>query len=176
MPFVKFTKRLNAITGEIASWVIFLMMLLAVADAVGRYTLHITIFGAQDLTQLMMVVVVFLGFGLLAEEDGNVRIEILYQKFSPKLKAIMNIFAWVIGIVSYSFVAYRLLLRALSVFENHNATTITLNISLAPFLLIASVGCILMILQLASNIILNAMTLMGKDAELKEIEEGGENK
>ena len=176
MPFVKFTKRLNAITGEIASWVIFLMMLLAVVDAVGRYTLHITIFGAQDLTQLMMVVVVFLGFGLLAEEDGNVRIEILYQKFSPKLKAIMNIFAWVIGIVSYSFVAYRLLLRALSVFENHNATTITLNISLAPFLLIASVGCILMILQLVSNIILNVMTLMGKDAELKEIEEGGEDK
>ena len=59
-------------------------------------------------------------------------------------------------------VACRLFLRALSVFEKQNATTITLNISLAPFLLIAAIGCGLMVLQLISNIILNAMTLAGK--------------
>ncbi len=162
MIFVKITKQINKFTAEIASWVVFLMMLLSVADAVGRYVFKVTVFGAQDITQLMMVIVVFLGFGLLAEEDGNVRIEILYQHFSQKLKAVANIFAWIVGIAAYSMVAYRLFLRALSVFEKQNATTITLNISLAPFLLIAAIGCGLMVLQLISNIILNAMTLAGK--------------
>lgn len=121
MIFVKITKQINKFTAEIASWVVFLMMLLSVADAVGRYVFKVTVFGAQDITQLMMVIVVFLGFGLLAEEDGNVRIEILYQHFSPKLKAVANIFAWIVGIAAYS-----------------------------------------MVLQLISNIILNAMTLAGK--------------
>ena len=159
MIFVKITKQINKFTAEIASWVVFLMMLLSVADAVGRYVFKVTVFGAQDITQLMMVIVVFLGFGLLAEEDGNVRIEILYQHFSPKLKVVANIFAWIVGIAAYSMVLF---LRALSVFEKQNATTITLNISLAPFLLIAAIGCGLMVLQLISNIILNAMTLAGK--------------
>ena len=101
MFFVKATKFINKITSEIASWIVFMMMLLAVADVAGRYIFGASIFGAQDITQLMMVIVVFLGFGIQAEEDGNVRIEILYQHFGPKLKAVMNIFAWLIGIAGY---------------------------------------------------------------------------
>lgn len=173
MFFVKITKFINKITSEIASWVVFLMMLLAVADVAGRYIFGASIFGAQDITQLMMVVIVFLGFGLQAEEDGNVRIEILYQKFGPKLKAIMNIFAWLIGIAAYSLITYRLYLRAMSIFVKHNASTMSLGISLAPFLMIAAIGCGLLVLQLVSNIILDVVALCGKSAETGELEEGG---
>lgn len=168
MAFIKLTKSINRITSELASWVIFAMMLLAVADTVGRYAFKSSIFGAQDITQLMMVVVVFFGFGLVAEEDGNVRIEILYQHFSRKLKAAMNIFAWVLGIAAYSIVSYKLLMRALMVFEKQNASTMTLGISLAPFLLIAAVGCFLLLLQLISNIILNVMDLREKNPQTEE--------
>ena len=56
MIFVKITKQINKFTAEIASWVVFLMMLLSVADAVGRYVFKVTVFGAQDITQLMMVI------------------------------------------------------------------------------------------------------------------------
>ena len=175
MFFVKITKLINKITSEIASWTVFMMMLLAVADVAGRYIFGASIFGAQDITQLMMVVIVFFGFGLQAEEDGNVRIEILYQKFGPKLKATMNIFAFLIGIGAYSLITYRLYLRAMSVFVKHNASTISLGISLAPFLLVAAVGCGLMVIQLVSNIILNVMTLCGKSADAGELEEGGNN-
>ena len=168
MFFVKATKFINKITSEIASWIVFMMMLLAVADVAGRY-----IFGAQDITQLMMVIVVFLGFGVQAEEDGNVRIEILYQHFGPKLKAVMNIFAWLIGIAGYSLITYRLYLRAMSIFVKHNASTITLGISLAPFLLIAAIGCGLMVLQLVSNIILNVMELCGKNTDTDVLKDGG---
>jgi len=163
MIIVKITRFLNKITSEIASWFVFLMMILAVVDVVGRYVFKSSIFGSQDLTQLMMVIVVFLGFGIEAEEDKNVRIEILYQYFGKKLKAVMNILAWLVGISVYAVVAYRLYFRAMNVFIKHNASTMTLSISLAPFLLIAAIGCLLMILQLVSNIILNGMTLCGKE-------------
>jgi TRAP-type C4-dicarboxylate transport system permease small subunit len=173
MFFVKATKFINKITSEIASWIVFMMMLLAVADVAGRYIFGASIFGAQDITQLMMVIVVFLGFGVQAEEDGNVRIEILYQHFGPKLKAVMNIFAWLIGIAGYSLITYRLYLRAMSIFVKHNASTITLGISLAPFLLIAAIGCGLMVLQLVSNIILNVMELCGKNSDTDALKDGG---
>lgn len=173
MGFVKLTRFLNKVTAEIASWVIFFMMFLAVGDVFGRYVLKKSIFGAQDITQLMMVVLVFLGLGFVAQEDGNVRIEILYQHFSAKLKAGMNILAWLIGIAIYSLVSYRMFTRAMSIFAKHNASTMTLNISLAPFLLLAAIGCGLMILQLVSNIILNIMTLCGKTPEHGTVE-GGE--
>ena len=91
MIIVKITRFLNKITSEIASWFVFLMMILAVVDVVGRYVFKSSIFGSQDLTQLMMVIVVFLGFGIEAEEDKNVRIEILYQYFGKKLKAVMSL-------------------------------------------------------------------------------------
>lgn len=163
MILIKITKFINKITSEIASWFVFLMMMLAVVDVIGRYLFKASIFGSQDLTQLMMVIVVFLGFGIEAEEDGNVRIEIFYQHFPKKLKAAMNILAWAVGIAAYSMVAYRLYLRAMSVFVKHNASTMTLGISLAPFLLIAALGCFFMVLQLLSNIVADVMTLCGRD-------------
>lgn len=52
---------------------------------------------------------------------------------------------------------------------------LSLGISLAPFLLVAAVGCGLMVIQLVSNIILNVMTLCGKSADAGELEEGGNN-
>lgn len=171
MIIIKLTRLMNRITSEIASWFVFLMMMLAVVDVIGRYVFKSSIFGSQDLTQLMMVIVVFLGFGIEAEEDGNVRIEILYQHFPKKLKAVMNILAWLLGMAAYGMVSYRLYLRAMSVFARHNASTMTLGISLAPFLLIAAIGCFLMVLQLLSNIIIDMMALGGRDlrAEAKAL-------
>lgn len=175
MKFVKLTKLINKVSSEIASWFVFIMMLLAVVDVLGRYLFKHSIFGAQDLTQLMMVIVVFLGFGLQAEEDGNVRIEILYQYFSPKLKAVMNTFAWLIGGTIYSLVTYKLFMRALNVFIKQNASTMTLDISLAPFLLIAALGCGMLVLQMISNIILEIMVLSGKAPKTDALAEGGNN-
>ena len=91
----------------------------------------------------------------------------------PKLKAVMNIFAWLIGIAGYSLITYRLYLRAMSIFVKHNASTITLGISLAPFLLIAAIGCGLMVLQLVSNIILNVMELCGRNSDTDALKDGG---
>jgi TRAP-type C4-dicarboxylate transport system permease small subunit len=159
--FIRLTKFINKITSEIASWTVFLMMMLAIVDVIGRYVFKNSIFGAQDITQLMMVVIVFCGFGIEAETDGNVRVEILYQKFSEKVKAVINILGMLVGGVAYSLVAYRLYLRAMNVFAKNNASTITLNISLAPFLLIAAVGCMLMVLQFLSNIIINVYAIAG---------------
>lgn len=169
----KIIKLLNKVSSEVASWVVFFMMAVAVIDVVGRYVFKSSLVGSQDLTQLMMVLVVYFGLGCEAEDDGNVRIEIFYNHFSNKKKAIANIISYVLGLAMYLTVAYKLLSRSLSVFARNNAKTMTLGISLAPFLMIAAIGCFILSLQLVANIIENIRVLRTKETHTDRIAEGG---
>ena len=87
--------RVDSITGLMGSlftglnWVpvifVFIMMFLTAADVLGRYIFSRPIYGAQDVTELMLVVIVFFGIPYLQFVKGHIKVELLFSRLSTKI-------------------------------------------------------------------------------------------
>jgi TRAP-type C4-dicarboxylate transport system permease small subunit len=71
--------------------VLILMMLLTVADVSLRYAFSKPILGVVELSEYLMVAVVYLALPLCAFRGGNARVEILAVLFPPGLLRIVDI-------------------------------------------------------------------------------------
>lgn len=82
-------------------------------DVVMRYSFHNSSVGMQEMEWHLFSVVILFGLGYALKEEAHVRVDFLYDNFSPKTKAIINIvgtllflfpFALLIIFGSYEFV------------------------------------------------------------------------
>lgn len=78
-----------------------------------RYSFHNSSVGMQEMEWHLFSVVILFGLGYALKEEAHVRVDFLYDNFSPKTKAIINIvgtllflfpFALLIIFGSYEFV------------------------------------------------------------------------
>ena len=84
-----------------------LSMLLTTADVVWRYFLNHSIVAAHDVTELMMVVVVFLGLAYTASVKGHIRVDLLISKLSERAQAILDSITTIFSIVIFAVMAWR---------------------------------------------------------------------
>ncbi|MFO1188221.1 MAG: TRAP transporter small permease [Alphaproteobacteria bacterium] len=77
MPLLlKIVRTVDSILGTVVATIVFLMMALIVADAIGR-ALHIPIPGVVEITEeYLMIAVVFLSLGLTQSAGQHIKIEI----------------------------------------------------------------------------------------------------
>jgi TRAP-type C4-dicarboxylate transport system permease small subunit len=148
---------------QISGWSVFVMMLVCLVDVIGRLFKH-PLMGATDLVQILMVLAIFPVLGFIQAQDGNSKVELLSSHFSPRIKSVCNIFNSIIGLGISAILGYRLMLRAITTFQKHNFATMTLQIDLAPFLIIAAIGVFLLCIQFAIDLVSN----LKKVFEVKE--------
>lgn len=75
-------------TSKIVSLLIFLMMIITTVEVVGRYVFnHPTVWAWPINRQIFGVFILFAGIYAMSKED-HIKVEILYNHFSPKMKKI----------------------------------------------------------------------------------------
>ena len=80
--------------------IIVLLMMLAVTNEVfTRYFLHRPILGVIEVTETMILWVVFLGATWLLREDGYVRMEIVVSRLKPAVQTLLTIITSIIGAI-----------------------------------------------------------------------------
>ena len=84
----KFTETM----GKVISWLTLLMVLLTFIIVVMRYGFNIGSIAMQELVLYFHGLVFMLGAAYTLKGDGHVRVDIFYQRFSTKKKALVNIF------------------------------------------------------------------------------------
>ncbi len=92
-PVEKFCRRLDAINmavGKAISWVSLLMVLVVTVDVIFRYIFNITFVFVQELEWHLFGVLFLIGAGYTLLYDAHVRVDVFYQNFPPKLKALVN--------------------------------------------------------------------------------------
>lgn len=67
----------DAVLGVAASLLLMAMMLLTVVDVVGRYVFNRPLAGAFEVTELLLVVLIFAGLPLVAYADGHVTMDFI---------------------------------------------------------------------------------------------------
>ena len=125
-------KRLEAILGVVAAVALFAMMTLTFADVIGRKLLHTSIPGSLEVTELLMLVVIFTALPLTSLHGEHVFFDLLDVLLPARLRM------WQQGIANLACVAL-LMPAAWLVWQRAGRTlsdgdvTAQLGITVAPF-------------------------------------------
>ena len=89
--FIDIIDRINERLGKIFGFLIVAMMIVIVYDICMRYFFTKPTSWGMELSTLLQVGVVFLGGGYCLLHGGHVKVDIVYGRFSPRRKAIIDL-------------------------------------------------------------------------------------
>ena len=87
----KYFDRFSDVMGWVAGVLTLVMLLNVFYDAIVRYFFNTGSIGLQEMEWHLFAMVFLFGIAYALKEDGHVRVDVLYDRFSPQWKAIVNI-------------------------------------------------------------------------------------
>ena len=127
------------------------MTTVTVADVTGRYLLNRPLPGALELSELLMVFVVFGAFAVTELRNGHVDIDVVVTKMSSRGRALSETFAALLSTAFWGAITWRTALHAQNVWRG-GETTPNLGLPIAPFVWIAAAGTLLFTLALVAKV------------------------
>lgn len=128
------------------------MMLLTVADVCLRYLLRQPILGSLELTQFMLVSLVFLAMAYTQVKKGHVRLDTFFERLPPTVQAVINSAAYLLSIGLISLATWQSIVYAQYLWQQ-GIISETLRIPVYPFLLVVAFGSALLCLALIADLI-----------------------
>ncbi len=127
--------------------VIFALMLMTVADVVGRklagaVPLAAPVRGSYELTEFALIIIIFCSVGYTQLRRGHISINIITSRLSARAQAIMNATTTLMGVVLFAFVAWQSIVYAGRLYDGGNVSAVLL-IPQYPFAIIVAVGSII---------------------------------
>ena len=161
--YTKYVDALNRLVGKFAMYLMFGMMLILLYASFSRSLLNSPVVWAVEMAQFTMAAYYLLGGGYSVILRGHVRMDVLYSRWSPRTKAILDsltsfFLLFYLGMLLYggiSSTAYSLEYAQ----KNYSAWAPPLS----PIKIIMVVGIVLMILQCVSRLIKDVSKVMGVD-------------
>jgi len=147
-------QKVSKVAAIIAAIVLAIMMLVTVADVVGRYFFLSPIKGTWEIVGLLLVCAGTWGLGYCQVQKGHISITVLLQRFSGRIQAIIRSATYLIGLVGFSLLCWRMFLmteRYLTTMKDY--VTDTLEIPYPPFMAMLTIGTGIMALILIVDLV-----------------------
>jgi TRAP-type C4-dicarboxylate transport system permease small subunit len=125
----------------------FAMLVLVVANVIGRYLFNAPITGAFEITESLLVVVIMLGLGLTQYHDGHIRVTILTRRMPPAWARLAKICALLLGAVFFAWCAYASWKFAYESYSFNEQEWGTITFPLYPFKFVVFLGVVLLGIQ-----------------------------
>ncbi len=87
----QFFMRINRISGKILTIVLLLMTINVFYDVIMRYFFHNSSVGMQEMEWHLFSIIILFGVSVALLDEGHVRVDFLYDRYTPKRKALINI-------------------------------------------------------------------------------------
>ena len=123
--------------------IVFLIMILTVADVAGRFFLNLPVKGSMEILEILMVLSIFPTFAWIEHQDSHLRVDLLTCRMSPGGQAVMDVFAKMTSLVFLYTLTWELWVQSLSKYHNGEATLI-LQLPLYPFFMVATLSLLLL--------------------------------
>jgi TRAP-type mannitol/chloroaromatic compound transport system permease small subunit len=94
------------LVGRIASWIVFLLALTMGANVLLRYGFSLGWIWAQELEWHLFVPICLIGMSYALRHGEHVRVDILFARFSPRGKLVVDIFAAVLAMAFCAIVIW----------------------------------------------------------------------
>jgi TRAP-type C4-dicarboxylate transport system permease small subunit len=130
---------ITRLCAQLGSITLALLMFLTVADVFSRYLLNMPVPGTFELTEMSMVLIVFLALGLAEHDREHIALDLAYNYFSPGFKKITDCFVELINLTVVGAICWQLYAYSNRMAEG-NYTTAVLKLPIHPFVLVALIG------------------------------------
>ena len=100
---MKFIDNITKYTAYITAFILALLVILVVYDATSRYLFSEGSTALQELEWHFFDVVILLSIAYTLRNNAHVRVDIFYEKFSAKTKALINILSFILFVLPLSF-------------------------------------------------------------------------
>jgi TRAP-type C4-dicarboxylate transport system permease small subunit len=149
------------------------MMLFVTAGVFGRYILNKPIKGDIELQEFMMVVIVFAAMAYATTVKQHVFVELLVARLKGRTLAIVNSIALFLGLIILALIIWRTGVAGWrELLSPTGQITMMLEIPIAPFILLAALGLMLMFLVFLCQFIQELRTVIGSNQSKIYFESG----
>lgn len=135
----RFSLVINRLLTHIGSIALAVLMFLTVADVFGRYLLNWPITGTFELTEMLMVPIVFLALGLAQHHNEHISLDLAYNYFPSRLKKGTDVVVDLVNLVVVVATTSQLYDYSVRMLDG-NYTTAVLKLPIHPFVIVAVVG------------------------------------
>ena len=149
---MKIIDAIPRIAGLVAMGVLFLMMLLTVADVFLRAVLNKPIIGATEITEQMMVVIVFLGLGWCALQGKQIKVDLFASHYPPGTQRVIDLIIYFVGLILVALICWRTVMSTLTV-HDLGITSAYIGVPKSPFYALAAFGWAVLFLAMASLLV-----------------------
>lgn len=149
---MKIIQLIARITGLVAMGVLILMMLLTVADVFLRATLNKPIIGTTEITEQMMVAVVFLGLGWCALQGRHIRVDLFVSRYPLGTQRVIDLLMNSVGLIVVAVMCWRTFLTTLTV-QQLGLTCAYIGLPKYPFYALAAFGWAALFLTMAGLLV-----------------------
>lgn len=131
---------------------LFLMMCLTVVDVIGRFAFNAPILGSFEITQYLVVVMVFSFIGYAQSHKWHVNVDILVNTFPLKVQAFVDLFNFSVSLVLMGLISWMGFAKAFEAMETGDKP-MNLPIPQYPFVFFMALGCAVMCIELFRDIL-----------------------
>ncbi|MDO8474623.1 MAG: TRAP transporter small permease [Candidatus Rokubacteria bacterium] len=138
-PAATWERRVEALLGVVASVILLAMMLLTFVDVVARYIFSRPVRGAFEITELMLLVLIFAGLPLVSFTDEHALMDFIDRLLPPRAqRALEGLVQGVSGAIMF-LLAWQVWLKADRIWAYRDATDV-LRIVYGPFVYFMAVS------------------------------------
>ena len=124
----------------IGNTAIVLMMLLTTADVFGRYFFNSPVLGAYEITEYLMMIMVFSFLAFAQSQNAHISVDIVFDRLPSNVKYPLERLNHLICLVMLCLVTYMGVHRVLDIIESGASSTL-LKIPDYPFAIFMVIGC-----------------------------------
>jgi TRAP-type mannitol/chloroaromatic compound transport system permease small subunit len=128
-------------------------MVICVADVIGTNLFDWPVPGALEFTESTMVLIVFGALAFTQEKRTHIRVEILYALCGRRLQSCMDMLTHLVALAFFCLLAWYSFGELAYSWEISESTMGTIRFPLYPARLLLSAGTVLLILQLALDVL-----------------------
>jgi TRAP-type C4-dicarboxylate transport system permease small subunit len=130
---------INRLLTHLGSIALALLMFLTVADVFGRYFFNRPVSGTFELTEMLMVPIVFLALGLAQHHNEHISLDLAYNYFPSRQKKEVDVIVDLVNLVVVVAITWQLYEYSVRMSEG-NYTTAVLQLPIHPFVILAIAG------------------------------------
>lgn len=145
--FEKSISIISRVLNYVAMGVLVTMMLLTVADVILRYFFARPIVGSVELTEYMLVPIIFLALPWCTIKGGNPKVDIIVGRLPLRVRAALESITCLLSLGICFFICWQSFFEAGNVWERGKASDF-LNVPAFPFYFVMTLGVIMLFFAL----------------------------
>ncbi len=144
-------RSLSTYLSYIGNIALAVMMLLTTADVLGRYFFNSPVLGAYEITEYLMLIMVFSFLALAQSQKAHINVDIVYNRLPARLQQILERFNHIVCLLMMILVTWKSAER-IAELKNTGEASLLLKIPDYPFAIFLVIGCLVFCIEFFNDV------------------------